>query len=84
MCIRDSLSVLGYTSQEAYLLSLGLLDLASFTDTDDERTRIAKAQEVKRLVLPSQMGESFKVLALGKGASISLEGFSLRDRALSL
>ena len=80
----SGLSVLGYTSQEAYLLSLGLLDFASFTNTDDERTRIAKAQEVKRLVLPSQMGESFKVLALGKGAGISLDGFSLRDRTLSL
>jgi SAM-dependent MidA family methyltransferase len=34
---------------------------------------------VKRLTLPSEMGERFKVLGLLKGLEMNLQGFSLRD-----
>jgi SAM-dependent MidA family methyltransferase len=34
------------------------------------------AQQVKQLVLPSAMGESFKVLALTKKQSVKLDGFN--------
>ncbi len=76
--------LLGYTSQEAYLLALGLLDLATPQPDDDEKVMLARAAEVKQLVLPSQMGEAFKVMALGKGVGEALSGFKLRDRRLSL
>ena len=76
--------LLGYTSQEAFLLALGLLDLATPQPDDDEKVMLARAAEVKQLVLPSQMGEAFKVMALGKGVGEALSGFKLRDRRLSL
>jgi SAM-dependent MidA family methyltransferase len=37
------------------------------------------AQQVKQLVLPSAMGESFKVLALTKKLSVKLKGFTEQD-----
>ena len=76
--------VLGYTSQESYLLALGLLDLATPQPDDDEKLMLARAAEVKQLILPSQMGEAFKVMAFGKNIEQVLAGFKLRDRSSSL
>jgi len=76
--------ILGYTSQEAYLLSLGLLDLAAPQPEDDEKAMLARAEEIKQLILPSQMGEAFKVMALGRNLDQKLQGFDLRDRRPSL
>jgi SAM-dependent MidA family methyltransferase len=76
--------VLGYTSQESYLLSLGLLDLATPQPDDDEKLMLARAAEVKQLILPSQMGEAFKVMAFGRNIEQALAGFKLRDRSSSL
>ena len=81
---ESGLEVLGYTSQEAYLLGLGLLELASPQPNDDERQILKTAAEVKELILPSQMGEAFKVMAFGKQADRPLQGFKLRDRSGSL
>ena len=76
--------VLGYTSQESYLLALGLLDLATPQPEDDENVMLSRAAEVKQLILPSQMGEAFKVMAFGKNIEQALAGFKLRDRSSSL
>jgi SAM-dependent MidA family methyltransferase len=78
------LQLLGYTSQEAYLLSLGLMELAAPRDDDDERAILARSAQIKHLVLPSQMGEACKVMALGKAMEHPLMGFDLRDRSASL
>ncbi|MBT5887720.1 MAG: SAM-dependent methyltransferase, partial [Acidiferrobacteraceae bacterium] len=40
--------------------------------------------QIKQLVLPSQMGEACKVMALGKAMEHPLVGFDLRDRSASL
>ena len=81
---ESGLEVLGYTSQEAYLLGLGLLELASVQPNDDEKQMLKTAAEVKELILPSQMGEAFKVMAFGRQADKPLQGFKLRDRSGSL
>ncbi len=81
---ESGLEVLGYTSQEAYLLGLGLLELAAPQPNDDEKQILKTAAEVKELILPSQMGEAFKVMAFGKQIDKPLQGFKLRDRSASL
>ena len=74
--------VLGYATQAMFLISLGIEQyLLSETDTD---RRAALAQQIKHLVLPSAMGESFKVLALGKGIEQTLSGFKEQDLAHTL
>ena len=78
---ENGCSLAGYTTQAAFLLACGLLDLAA----DDEKNLSAEAefklhQAIKLLTLPTEMGEVIKVMALGKNIDIPLLGFSLQDR----
>jgi SAM-dependent MidA family methyltransferase len=79
-CAHDSgLSLLGFSNQASFLLSLGILDVI---ETDMQATGTASmllGQQVKRLTLPSDMGELFKVLAVGAGIEGPLAGFALTD-----
>jgi len=70
-------NIAGYATQAMFLLSLGI-DEYLLTETDENK-RITLAQQVKQLVLPSAMGESFKVLALSKSKSVKLIGFKEQD-----
>ncbi|HEX5314528.1 MAG TPA: SAM-dependent methyltransferase [Gammaproteobacteria bacterium] len=58
------LDVAGYTTQANFLLGGGIGDAVAAAANDVERYRIAG--EIKRLALPSEMGESFKAIALTK------------------
>jgi SAM-dependent MidA family methyltransferase len=69
----------GYTTQAHFLLANGLDDLLADSDPNDVAKHMALMQGVKRLTLPSEMGERFKVLGLLKGMELNLRGFSLRD-----
>lgn len=69
-------SLLGYTSQGAFLLANGLLE--QLNDLD-EKARFNANQVVKQLTLPQEMGELFKVLALGVKVDARLSGFSMVD-----
>lgn len=72
--------VLGYTNQAQFLLNCGLLDMVAAADATDARAYLALTSEVKRLTLPSEMGELFKVLVVGKGIDDALLGFVSGDR----
>ncbi len=69
----------GYTTQAHFLLANGLDGLLADSDPTDVTRHMALMQGVKRLTLPSEMGERFKVLGLLKGLEMNLQGFSLRD-----
>ncbi len=69
----------GYTTQAHFLLGCGLDALLMDSDPNDVKNHIALMQAVKRLTMPTEMGERFKVIALSKGIALSLIGFSLRD-----
>ncbi len=72
------LEVAGFVSQADFLLASGVLDELSATGSEWER--LARANEVRRLTLPGQMGEAFKVLGLTRGLAVDLRGFALRNR----
>ena len=78
------LEVHGYTSQAAFLLGTGIMSLAEASDTSDTRAHLALTQAVKKLTLPSEMGELFKVMALTRDIEAPLRGFALSDRRMSL
>lgn len=80
--IKNDFKVAGFTNQAAFLLSLGLLNLAELQlHTSDERQRLLINQQIQKLTSPAEMGELFKVMALTKNlASIQLLGFSLHDQ----
>ena len=69
----------GYTTQAHFLLANGLDELLAESDPHDVANHMALMQGVKRLTLPSEMGERFKVLGLLKDLEMNLQGFSLRD-----
>jgi SAM-dependent MidA family methyltransferase len=76
------LEVLGFTTQTALLLGLGIeADVAA---APDERTRVARAGEARRLLMPDEMGENFKAIALGRGWERPLAGFVLQDQRARL
>lgn len=71
------LKVSGYTTQAAFLLANGITGFMN--ESDDENTRLEWAQQIKKLTLPHEMGELFKVLALTRHFDEPLQGFALRD-----
>jgi SAM-dependent MidA family methyltransferase len=50
----------------------------------DEITQARRTGEASRLLLPGEMGEAFKVMALGRGLTRPLRGFTLQDLSPSL
>jgi len=75
------LDVLGYTSQGQFLLNCGLSECLSRRELEDSSYARASAA-AQRLILPHEMGELFKVLALGRdvAADAPLMGFARGDR----
>jgi SAM-dependent MidA family methyltransferase len=71
------LKLLGYTSQAQFLLHSGI-DAFSSRATN-ERERLQLAQQIKRLVLPGEMGERFQIMALGRNIDKPSNGFAGRD-----
>lgn len=71
------MDVLGYTSQARFLLNCGLPELLQGADL---RT-LAHAQ---KLITEHEMGELFKVLALGRGIALDPLGFAHGDRMHTL
>lgn len=71
--------VLGYTTQAHFLLDCGL-DAVLSAAADDATERYRLAQEAKLLLLPGSMGQTFKFMALGVGATRPLLGFGHDER----
>lgn len=76
------LDVLGFATQAAFLIGAGMESLLATEmnlAADDGRRRAILAGEARRLLLPGEMGEVFKVIALGRGFDAPLAGFSTQD-----
>ena len=76
--INNQLEVLGYSTQAYFLMSCGLTGMVDIATANDIEG-IEMAQQVRRLTMPGEMGETFKVIALGRDLYIDPIGFSLRD-----
>ncbi len=72
----------GYATQGGFLLSAGLLDNIQLDAT--ARQQLQLAQQVKKLTMPHEMGELFKVLALSRGFEGELSGFAQQNYAYKL
>jgi SAM-dependent MidA family methyltransferase len=71
------MKVAGYTTQAAFLLAQGITEFLN--EADDELTRLQLAQQIKKLTMPHEMGDLFKVLALTRDFDEPLRGLALRD-----
>jgi len=75
--------VYGFTTQAYFLISCGLAVLVSGGDPGMTLSRLKATSAVHRLISPAEMGELFKVLAIGRGFEGPLQGFqSARHIAL--
>jgi len=71
------LEVAGYCTQAAFLLGSGIeAELAAVTAP---LARARLASEARALLLPGEMGETFKAMALTRGASNATGGFAVQD-----
>ena len=71
--LSADLDVSGFHYQKDFLLAGGLAELASeqMASSQDVFTQMKMAAALKRLLLPGQMGESFKVLSLSRDIELS-------------
>lgn len=73
------LEVAGYTNQGAFLVSLGLAQMLEEAD-GDAAALTRKAAEARRLIMPGDMGDRFKAMALTRNLPLeSLRGFEQLD-----
>lgn len=80
---ESGLALLGYSNQGQFLLNCGILDLlAALPGGTPEYLREAGA--VNKLLMPHEMGELFKVMAIGRGVDESLCGFTTGDQSFRL
>ncbi len=78
------LHVSGYTNQAYFLFGCGLEKIIADIATLNTKSHVETTQQVKKLTMPEEMGEYFKVIALTKDFDRSLIGFSIMDQRVRL
>ncbi len=82
---QSGLDVLGYASQAQFLINCGITELLAQSDPSNAPAYAPRAAEAHKLLSPAEMGELFKVLALGRRrAPEGALGFARGDRARTL
>jgi SAM-dependent MidA family methyltransferase len=72
-------ALLGYTTQAHFLINCGIAALLQQTPPQHTRGYAPLAAQFQRLTSPAEMGELFKVIALGKNVEAALCGFTAGD-----
>lgn len=82
--VDAGLELLGYSNQAQFLVNCGITDVLTALHGSDARTQLKLSAEADKLLSPAEMGELFKVIALGRGVDAPLLGFRGRDRSHTL
>jgi SAM-dependent MidA family methyltransferase len=77
--IDAGLVFLGYTNQAFFLTNSGITEFLEDTSPENIRDYLPLSAQLQKLTSPAEMGELFKVIALGKGVEQPLRGFTLGD-----
>ena len=77
------LDVLAYMNQSSFLLGCGIGELLQAFDPEDALRYLPQSKAVQKLVAPSEMGELFKVLVVGKDVDLP-DAIVQADRAYRL
>jgi SAM-dependent MidA family methyltransferase len=78
------LDVLGYTTQANFLINCGLGQRLAARRDEDSTSALRAAGATQVLISANEMGELFKVIALGRGIAEPLCGFAHGDRTHTL
>lgn len=79
----SGLDLLGYTSQGRFLLNCGILDLLA-REQPGTSEYIRASGAINKMLMPHEMGELFKVIAIGRGIARPLLGFTAGDQSQRL
>ena len=79
--IEAGLQLLGYATQAQFLINCGIADQLARTPAEQIAAYLPLAAGVQKLVSPAEMGELFKVIALGRGVQPPLAGFKTGDKS---
>jgi SAM-dependent MidA family methyltransferase len=80
--VAAGLDVTGFCTQAGFLLATGIESFVAEAVGAVEGAR--RAGEARRLLMPGEMGEAFKAMALTRDYDAALEGFALQDLRHSL
>jgi len=79
--IDSGAQLLGYTTQAHFLINCGIADFLADSDPENLRDYLPLSMQLQKLTSPAEMGELFKVIALGKGMDEVLRGFASGDKS---
>lgn len=77
--INSNVFLLGYTTQAHFLINCGVTDFLAESNPEKLRDYLSLTTQLQKLTSPAEMGELFKVIALGKGLEQPLRGFARGD-----
>jgi len=78
------LELQGYASQAQFLINGGITGLLAEVPANDVPRYAPLAAQAQKLLSPAEMGELFKVIALGKNLPAPLQAFRRGDRSHTL
>ena len=76
--------VLGYATQAQFLVNCGITEVLEAANAENALRYARIAAQAQKLLSPAEMGELFKVLAVGRGAHAPLRAFSHGERSHTL
>jgi len=82
--VTSGLELLGYANQAQFLINCGITEVLARTPADDAAAYLPLAAQAQQLINPAEMGELFKVIALGRNFSSPLLGFARGDKRHTL
>jgi len=82
--IDHGANLLGYTSQAHFLLNGGISEFIQNVSPENLREYLPLSSQIQKLTSPAEMGELFKVIALGKGIESPLRNFLAGDKSRML
>jgi SAM-dependent MidA family methyltransferase len=78
--VASGLQLLGFCSQAQFLVNCSIAELLQRSSPSDLATYAPIAAQAQKLISPAEMGELFKVIALGRNYSNPLVGFIQGDK----
>ncbi|MGA0023035.1 MAG: class I SAM-dependent methyltransferase [Burkholderiales bacterium] len=82
--IDAGLELLGYTNQAQFLINCGITGLLAEIPASDTARYAPLAAQAQKLLSPAEMGELFKIIALGRGVEPPLLGLCSGDKSRTL
>jgi SAM-dependent MidA family methyltransferase len=74
--LESGLDALGYVNLAQFLISCGITEVLAATPAGDTAAYLPLAAQAQQLLSPAEMGELFKVIALGRNYPLPLSGFA--------